>query len=180
MIQIYHGEGKGKTTAAIGLCVRAVGNNIPVIFSQFLKNDSSGEIDILRNLPGLTVIHPRVFHGFVKNMTEAELEETKKDNERMLNEIIAKAKLLVDTAKGLDDICGLLVMDEALHAMNAGLLSEQKVVEFLKTVPKNFEVVITGYHPSEQLVALADYVSNVTKEKHPFDQGISARKGIEY
>ena len=86
MIQLYHGDGKGKTTAAVGICVRARGHNIPVVFAQFLKDGSSGEIKMLKQL-GVKVMLPDTFFGFVRSMSEEQLQKTKENYTGFLNDI---------------------------------------------------------------------------------------------
>lgn len=176
MIQIYCGDGKGKTTAAVGLAVRAAGHDIPVIFAQFLKDDSSGEIEVLRNLPPVQVMHGTVFYGFVKNMSKEQREETRVCYQRLMKEI--GKKIL-----GADGSMAVVILDEVIHACNFELLEEDFLCDFIENCRKNFsgelEFVLTGRNPSPRLLELADYVSEIQKKKHPFDKGIGARKGIE-
>ena len=176
MIQIYCGDGKGKTTASVGLAVRAAGHGIPVIFAQFLKDDSSGEIAVLRTLPQVQVLHGTVFYGFVKNMSGEQREETKACYRNLMQEI--EQKIL-----GLKSSMAVVILDEVLHACNFKLLEEDFLCGFMENCRKNFsgelEFILTGRDPSPHLLKLADYVSEVQKKKHPFDKGIGARKGIE-
>lgn len=173
MLEIYCGNGKGKTTAAVGLSVRAAGHQIKVLFIQFMKNDTSGEITILKSLPTVRVLHSDIFYGFVKNMNLQQREEMKKQYTQLLKE----AEKEVRTAGKKEMV---IVLDEVIHACNYKLLDEQKLCRFLDQCPNNIEVVLTGREPSEQLQKRADYISNIRKEKHPYDKGILARKGIEY
>lgn len=180
MIQIYHGDGKGKTTAAAGLCVRARGHNMPVIFAQFLKDGSSGEVKMLHRL-GTTVMIPDTFFGFVRSMSEEQKELAKISYAKYLTEI---EQVVLDTIETKhkatsDTILGVLILDEVLHACNAGLLSETSLIALIDKIKNHVEVVLTGRNPSEKLVALADYCTNFVKEKHPYDQGVTARVGIE-
>lgn len=176
MIQIYCGDGKGKTTASVGLAVRAAGHDIPVIFAQFLKDDSSGEVAVLRALPKVQIRHAVAFYGFVKNMSEKQREETKVCYKKLMEEI--KQEIF-----RLDSSIAVVILDEVLHACNYDLLEEEYLCGFLIECRKNFagelEIVLTGRNPSGRLLELADYVSEIQKRKHPFDKGIGARKGIE-
>ncbi len=176
MIEIYCGDGKGKTTASVGLAVRAAGHDIPVIFAQFLKDDSSGEIAVLRALPEVQVRHALAFFGFVKNMSEKQREETKACYKNLMKEIEQEIFRL-------DGAMAVVILDEVLHACNYDLLEEEYLCSFLMKCQKNFsgelEFVLTGRNPSGRLLELADYVSEIQKRKHPFDKGIGARKGIE-
>lgn len=186
MVEIYCGDGKGKTTAAAGLALRALGHGVPVIFAQFLKDDSSGEIRALRKLPGVTVLHAQIFHGFVKHMSEAQREETRAayeallcDIARMTEEICRSSRAdYCEEARGAD-ILALVVLDEVLHACNCGLLDEERLLAFIASQPPEVEVVLTGRNPSEALRGRADYISVTEKCRHPFDVGVGARVGVE-
>lgn len=170
LIHIYCGEGKGKTTCAVGLTVRASGYGLKVLFMQFLKTGTSSELKVLAGLDGVDILETTPVKKFAFQMTEEEKNETKR--------ISAKE---VDDAKKVTEngAYDMLVMDETLGAIEAGLLDEKVVLDFLKNKPEHLEVVLTGRYPSDELVGLADYVSRIDKVKHPFDRGIQARKGIE-
>lgn len=170
-IHIYCGDGKGKTTASIGLAVRMAGYGRKSLFTRFLKNESSGELKILDQIKEIEVLHLEKSFGFYNTLNDDEKKELKEMYTRLWDEIRQKIKT------GEYD---LLVMDEMLHAIRYGLVKEQEVLEFLEQKPENLEVVITGRDPSEAMILKADYVSEIKKIKHPFDQGIMARKGIEY
>lgn len=172
MIEIYCGDGKGKTTAAVGLAVRAAGRGIPVVFIQFLKSDASGEIHVLRNLPRVAVYHAKAFYGFTKDMNEQQKAELRLHYEVLLQ----KAEEEIKAAAGHQLV---LVLDEAIHACNKGLLEEERLVRLLEGCPENVEVVLTGREPSKALTDRADYISRIEKVRHPYDKGIPARKGIE-
>ena len=164
MIQIYVGDGKGKTTASIGLSIRAAGHGLKVLFMQFLKDDSSGEVSALRSIPGIEVIHCTVNYGFTFQMTEDQKKETSNEYSKMLD-------------KALESDAFLIVLDEAIHALNAELLNKEKLERLLD---KNCEIVLTGRDAPEWLINRADYVSDVQKVKHPYDKGVQARVGIEF
>ena len=169
-IHIYCGDGKGKTTAAMGLVLRAAGSGKKVLVTQFLKDGSSSELKILRELPDTRVLTcPRQF-GFFWNMTEEQKAEAKCAYEELFEEA-------VQTASRQDIF--LLVMDELIAAYNHNLLDREKVLTFLREKPEHLEVVLTGRDPAPELVELADYVSEIQKKKHPFDAGLPARRGIE-
>lgn len=169
LVHIYCGDGKGKTTASVGLTVRAAGAGKKVMFTQFFKNGSSSEIAVLKNLPGVTLNICEKKHKLFFRMSEEEKEEAKQDY-RLLFENAVRA-----VESGVE----LLVMDEAVSACNHGMLEESAVIALLRNRGET-EIVLTGREPSEALVHEADYVSEVKKIKHPFDQGIRARKGIEF
>ncbi len=172
MIEIYCGDGKGKTTAAVGLAVRAAGHNIRVLFIQFMKGGSSGEISVLKNIPNISVFYTPVFYGFVKNMSDDEKAE-------MLGhytELLKKAECEIKEA-GNEKI--VLILDEVIHACNFDLLDENELIKIMDNIGESTELVLTGRNPSEELVKRADYISEIKKIKHPFDRGITAREGIE-
>lgn len=169
-VHIYHGDGKGKTTCGMGLCIRAAGAGLKVLIFQFLKKNDSSELNILRKLPNITVIDGLDSAKFVFQMTEQEKTEARNYYEHAFEEICDKA---------VKEEYDLLFLDEALHAVNYGMLQEECLIDFLRNRPKKLEVVLNGYHPSEALQNAADYISFIKKEKHPFDRGIPERLGIE-
>ena len=169
MVHIYCGDGKGKTTAAMGLALRMAGAGKRVLIGQFFKNGSSGEIKMLQTIPGVEAIHCRTVPGRYVHMTDPEKEQARRDYTAYLLE-------LLDRGKNAD----LLVLDEIISALNRGIVPMEPVVEYLKARGSEKEIVLTGRNPARELVDLADYVTEMRKEKHPFDQGVRARKGIEY
>ena len=171
LVHIYCGDGKGKTSAAVGLAVRAAGRGMKVLVVRFLKTENSGEVEVLRSIPGITVTPCDRTFGFVFRMTE----EQKQEAARYYQDRFETAAR--ETVQGQYD---LLVLDEILASCNYGMVKEQSVTEFLKSRPERLEVVLTGRDPSETLLELADYVSEICMRKHPYQKGIPARKGIEY
>lgn len=169
LIHLYCGDGKGKTTAAVGLSVRAAGAGKRVVFAQFYKDGSSSEIGILEKLPNVTVLVCRKHFGFFKRMTDAEKAQAAQAYTALLTDAIAHA--------GDAD---LLVLDEVISACNHGSVPEAEVLSFLEGKPEGLELVLTGRNPSDALVQRADYITEMKKLKHPFDSGIPARRGIEY
>ena len=174
LVHIYCGDGKGKTSAAIGLAVRAAGSGRRVVIARFLKTDNSGEVEILKRLPEVTLIPCRKNFGFVRSMDE----ETKKECADYNRNLFLEAAELAKTAD-------LVVFDEIMAAVNYGMVPEKDILVFLENRPKKgepdgMEIVLTGRNPSESLLGAADYVSEICKRKHPFDKGIMARRGVEY
>ena len=169
MIHLYYGEGKGKTTAACGLAVRAAGSGMRVLFTQFFKDGSSSEIKVLSSLPNVTVKHPALFFGRFKNMTEAQKQQTEFCYTDFLRGII-------ELAAGYD----LIVLDEIVSAYGYGLVEGVDLIGFLKKEGDQREIVLTGRGPSKELIDIADYATEMRKEKHPYDNGEIARKGIEF
>ncbi|MEE0777259.1 MAG: cob(I)yrinic acid a,c-diamide adenosyltransferase [Bacillota bacterium] len=170
LIHIYTGDGKGKTTAAVGLTVRCAGYGDEVVFAQFLKNNRSSERNILEQIDKVHIISSEKVYGFYKNLSPEQRAEAKVTYTKLLTESLAKAK---------ETNCRMLVLDEIIATYNHDLIDKEMLLDFLKQKPEELEVVMTGRNPAEELVELADYVSEIRKIKHPFDQGIPARKGIE-
>ena len=170
LIHIYCGDGKGKTTAAMGLTVRALGSGMKVVLTQFMKGDYSSELKILRGLPNLQLVFCEKNFGFVWNMTEEEKAEAKAAYTRQF-----------ETAIQLATECkaDMLVMDEFMSCYEMQFVDNKKALEFLHNKPENLEVVLTGRNPGPELCELADYISEIKKIKHPYDKGINSRKGIE-
>ncbi|CVI72196.1 Cobyric acid synthase [Eubacteriaceae bacterium CHKCI004] len=167
-VHIYCGDGKGKTTCVMGLCVRAAGAGKKVLLHQFLKDNTSSERTIIDKLPGVTVMPGAKMDKFTFQMNEEELQALRESND-------ANLARLCDMAKDYD----MLILDESVYAMDMGLLSEEKLIGWLEKKPEHLEVVMSGRNPSDRLKEHADYISEITKIKHPFDQGLSSRIGIE-
>ena len=168
-VHIYCGDGKGKTTAAVGLAIRAAGAGKRVLFTQFFKDGSSSEIRILNQIDDIQVMHKQTVRGFFSRMTPEQREIAARDYTQHFREICA-------LCRDKD----VLILDEIISACNHGTIQESELVSFLENRPENLEVVLTGRNPSSELMATADYVTEMGKIKHPFDQGIAARQGIEY
>jgi cob(I)alamin adenosyltransferase len=170
MIHLYCGDGKGKTTAALGLVIRALGSGFRVVFVQFLKNQATGELAMLDGLQGVTVLRGKEGSGFSFSMTEEEKEKTK----RLHTENLKSAMALAASGK-----CDMLVLDEAIGAYARDLVDRTLLEEFVQNKPEQLELVLTGRDPAEWMIDRADYVSEIKKIKHPYDRGIPARTGIE-
>lgn len=171
LIHVYYGYGKGKTTAALGLALRAAGSGKSVVIVQFLKESNTSELSHLRLLPNVTVMRGTAAKVFAHDMTPEQLEETKKIQNKNLSEAL-------DIVKSGN--CGLLVLDEALDAYQLGLLDTDLFMDLILNKPEALELVITGHKPDENIIGRADYVTEMVKIKHPYDKGIKGRKGIEF
>lgn len=169
LVHIYCGDGKGKTSAAIGLAMRAAGRGKQIVAVRFLKTDDSGEVEILKRIPEITLLPCEKTFGFVSSMDE----ETKRQAAAYNLALFERAAMLAEDAD-------MVVFDEIMAAVAYGMIPEQRVLDFLNGRPEKLEVVMTGRNPSGELLGAADYVSEIKKRKHPYDRGISARKGIEY
>lgn len=170
LIHIYCGDGKGKTTAAVGLAVRCAGRGNKVLLVQFLKSRDSGEIYSLAKLPDIEVMRGKESKKFTFQMNEEEKHALLIEHNKMFEQVLAKIK---------NGGYSLLILDEVIGALNAKVFEMPKLIEFLRHKPENLEVVLTGRNPAPELVEIADYVSEMRKVKHPMDKGIMAREGIE-
>lgn len=170
LIHIYCGDGKGKTTAAVGLAVRCAGRGDKVLLVQFLKSRDSGELYSLAKLPDIEVMRGKESKKFTFQMNEEEKHALLIEHNKMFEQVLAKIK---------NGGYSLLILDEVIGALNAKVFEMPKLIEFLRHKPENLEVVLTGRNPAPELVEIADYVSEMRKVKHPMDKGIMAREGIE-
>ncbi len=170
LIHIYCGDGKGKTTAAVGLAVRCAGRGNKVLLVQFLKSRDSGELYSLAKLPDIEVMRGKESKKFTFQMNEEEKHALLIEHNKMFEQVLAKIK---------NGGYSLLILDEVIGALNAKVFEMPKLIEFLRHKPENLEVVLTGRNPAPELVEIADYVSEIRKVKHPMDKGIMAREGIE-
>ena len=170
-VHIYCGDGKGKTTAAMGLGLRAAGRGNKVLLVQFLKGGNSGERAAIAHVPGFDMMEAPELLKFVFQMTP----------EEKAAEAARCAKLLDDAAeKAAKEGYDLLLLDELCGAVTTGLVSVEQITRFLDTRRAGLEVVMTGRDPVGALRDRADYITEMRKVKHPFDQGGQAREGIEF
>lgn len=171
LIHIYCGDGKGKTTAAMGLAIRAAGREKKVFITQFLKSGKSGELVSLDKLKeNITFLPGKPVNKFVWNMNDEEKAEAKKEHTLRFREIIDEIKR---------EQYDLLILDELIGTINNGFVDLNEVIEFLKSKPKTLEVVMTGRKPDEKLIEVSNYVTEMKCIKHPFEEGIPSRIGIE-
>jgi len=171
LIHIYCGDGKGKTTAALGLAIRAAGSGMKVVFAQFLKGSKTSELESLQQIRGITVLRNEIDYGFYNRMTD----EDKAAIKELHNQTLQKAINIVN-----NNACDLLILDEVIDAYNYDLLDYSVIDHLITNKKPELELVITGRNPSDNFIKEADYVSEIKKIKHPYDQEILARKGIEF
>ncbi len=172
-IQLYFGDGKGKTTAAIGQIVRCAGHGFKVLFYQFLKEPKSGEIMALSKLSEVTYIQNEGSIPFVSNLSPAQQE--------YYREIFLK-KFHEFKELYFGGEFDLAVLDEVIDAYQLGILPKEELWEVMDKKPEQTELVITGHSYGmsiDELIQRADYVTECKKIKHPFDKGQCCRKGIE-
>ncbi len=172
LVQVYTGEGKGKTSAALGAAWRALGAGLRVHFLQFLK----GGIDPAERRLAETLAPGLVFRNLHHPAT-AELmrgEPTPQDR-RLAQEAWAAARAVL-----ADPQWDLVVLDEINNTVHLGLVAVEELLEALRTRPPGMEVICTGRHAPPELCALADLVTELRMIKHPFEQGQRARRGIDF
>ena len=171
MKHLYFGDGKGKTTAAIGIAVRAAGSNLKVLFVQFLKTEFSGERHVLSPTESETLALYKTDLQFTLQMNEKEKAQAAK----IFKDIFDHSVTLALTEK-----YDMVVFDEIIDAINAEMLTESEVVEFITNAPSSMEIIMTGHNPSQKMIDLCDYVTEFKKIKHPYDRGITGRIGVEF
>lgn len=170
-VHLYCGDGKGKTTAAVGLAVRFAGRGGTVVLAQFLKDGTSGECRALAKLETVTMFAANPVRKFSVQMNEEEKQRTADAVQRTF---------AAATGYAVREGAGLLILDEVCAAIRCGFLDEQAVLDFLDGRPDTLEVVLTGRDPSEALQERSDYITEMVKRRHPFDDGVTAREGIEW
>jgi cob(I)alamin adenosyltransferase len=171
LVHIYTGEGKGKTTAAAGLALRALGNGLVVYVYQFMKaeSDLSGEITMIDKIPGTRVER---FGGNLLRKNHTPVEDIKK----AINKGLGKAREAVGGG-----LCDLLILDEINVAMSAGLAETQSIIEIMESAKTgSVELVLTGRNVPQEIIDMADYVTEMKSIKHPYSNNVQARRGIEY
>lgn len=166
LVHLYCGDGKGKTTAAMGLALRALGQGMQVVVVQFLKNGTSGELEPLKKL-GAAVFSGKPGAKFTFQMNAEEKAQATKENNARL-------------AEALQQPCALLILDEICAARNSGMVDEALAKQAVLERPLHREVVLTGRNPEAWMVEAADYITEMQPRRHPYEQGIPARKGIEF
>ena len=171
LVHVYTGAGKGKTTAALGLLLRAAGRGIPAVLVQFLKGGQSGELAALERLPGVTVLRGKAGSAFAAAMSPEDRAATRALHDSSLREAVRLAR---------SGACGLLVLDEVMAALKHGLLDEGRPRQLLAQPPAGVELVLTGRDAPDWLLERADYITEMGKLRHPYDRGSAAREGIEY
>ena len=172
LIHVYYGDGKGKTSAALGLALRAAGCGKNVVIVEFLKSWSSGELNSLMQVSNVKVFRGKAAGGkFVHEMSDMEKRETTASQ----NESLRNALELVEVGQ-----CDVLILDEAIDAQELGVLDSVLLEDLVYSKPLRLELILTGHAPDKRLLEHADYVTEMVKRKHPYDVGTNARQGIEY
>ena len=171
LIQVYYGDGKGKSTAAIGQAVRAAGHGFKVGFVSFFKDPEVfgyGEFKSLQKLGIETFICAKKHPHFYKELSLSGLREECLKGVELIKELFQ------------DQSWDMLILDEIDIAIRDGFLREEEVLSLLEAKPEKLELILTGRGATERIIKKADLVSEVREIKHPFEQGIAGREGIEY
>lgn len=167
MIQVYTGNGKGKTTAALGLALRAAGAGLKVYIGQFVKGKNYSELSVLRKIKNIK-LEQFGRSCFVKEApNQKDIALAKKGFEK-IKKIISKR------------IYDMVILDEINIALKLRLISLKEVFSLIKNIPENLELVLTGRYAHPKILKIADLVSEIKEIKHYYKKGIKARRGIEY
>jgi cob(I)alamin adenosyltransferase len=168
LVQIFTGDGKGKTSAAIGAVIRALGHGLKVYIGFFMKGRPSGERDILSRLPNVTM--ERFGGGGFVDRANIKAEEREQ----------AKRGLAAASKAMLSGNYDLVVLDEINLAVAWKLVERDEVLKLIDNKPEGVELILTGRQADSKLIQSADLVTEMLKIKHPYDEGVRAREGIEY
>ena len=168
LVQVYTGNGKGKTSASFGLALRAVGRGLKVYIIQFIKGGFDyGELHVVDKLPGLTL------EAFGRGKFVSEKKPDMVDID-LARQALAKAQEIMKS--GVD----VLILDEINVAVSLKLIEIEEVLELIRKKPEHMELVLTGRKAPVEIVQAADLVTEMIEIKHPYNSGFKARKGIEY
>ncbi len=165
-IQVYTGNGKGKSTAALGLALRAVGRGMQVIFIQFLKGEPSGEHFFVEQYKCFEIIRPN--NGDCFRQSDTELRP-------VTGETLAIARDSLTNGK-----YDLVILDEIFAALGRNLLTTGQIIELMENKPDDVELVMTGREAPQEVIQRADLVTEMSAAKHYYDKGVKLRRGIEY
>jgi cob(I)alamin adenosyltransferase len=172
LVIVYTGKGKGKTTAALGMALRAIGHNHRICMIQFIKGSwHYGEMSSSKRLEPefeLTAVG-KGFVGILDDRTPKEIHQK-----------IAQEAIQISKEKILSEKYDLVILDEINYAVNLGLIELQQVLELIKVRPQKVSIVLTGNHVRQEIIDVADLVTEMREIKHPFQRGIRAKKGIDF
>lgn len=169
--QVYTGDGKGKTTASMGLAFRAAGNGLNVYIIQFLKGMKSGEINAIEKFDNINLFRFQTTTKFTWDLDEEEMAQYTKET----RDAYFFAKECLEERK-----CDILILDEVMGAVHGGFITEDEVANLIDIKPDNMEFVLTGRSVPEKILEKADLVTEMKPIKHYMDKGVNARFGIEF
>ena len=172
LVIVYTGKGKGKTTAALGMALRAIGHNYKICMIQFIKGSwHYGEMSSSKRLEPefeLTAVG-KGFVGILDDKTPKEIHQK-----------IAKEAIEIAKEKILSEKYNIIILDEINYAVNLGLVELNDVLDLIKNKPQGITLVLTGNHVKQEIIDAADLVTEMKEIKHPFQRGIRAKKGIDF
>lgn len=172
LVIVYTGGGKGKTTASLGMALRAVGHGHKICMIQFIKGSwSYGEMNSVKRLePELEfIISGKGFVGIIDD------KSPKEDHIKIAQEAVKISEQKIKSGK-----YDLVILDEINYAVNLGLVNIKDVINLIKSKPEKLNLVLTGNHAKPEIIELADLVTEMKEIKHPFKSGIKAKKGIDF
>jgi cob(I)alamin adenosyltransferase len=168
-VHVYTGDGKGKTTAALGQALRASGHGLKVIVLQFMKGEIKyGELEAVKNIPGFT-IEQYGLPSFVDK------DNPSREDRGLANQGLKRAKEVIRSGE-----YDIVVLDEANIALDYGLLNLKDLMEVITKRPLRVDIVLTGRYAPKEVIELADLVTEMREVKHHYQKGVQAREGIEY
>lgn len=170
-IQVYTGDGKGKTTAALGLAIRAAGAGHKVKIAQFMKAMFTSEMNVIDNIENIELFRASTIKKFIWHMTKIEMESLKKDTQKLLYEVMKWNQ---------QHKADVIILDEILGALSCELVTKDQIEKLLDSKSDQIELVLTGRNAPDWLIEKADLVSEIKPIKHYMDSGVNARKGIEF
>lgn len=184
MIHLYEGNGRGKTSIAIGTAIRMIGSGKEVVFAQFMKGNETSEIQVLESFDSVTILRANRQFPFYKNMTEQDKEEITKCHNEILETILHKVEtyrleLMEEKSMEQEPQC-LIVLDEVTYPVQYGLLDVNLLEKIWKELPANIDLIMTGRGPSEEMKKVSNYWTELRLQKHPYEKGVVARRGIEF
>ncbi len=171
LVQVYTGEGKGKTTAAVGLAARAAGTGLKVGFFQFFKKPLSGELAVLKNTQNVHVYNFAPMHPGFQYFSAEDLKRYKETFRK-----VWETKVMSIIQKNRYDV---VILDEILIAVRDGFLGEEKILKLIDMKLRTSELVLTGRSVTDKIIDRADVITEMKKVKHPFPE-IKARRGIDF
>ncbi len=169
-IQVYTGNGKGKTTAAMGLALRAAGHGFSIKIIQFLKGGVSGELESIKKLETIELFRVTDAKRYIWDLTPEQKADMQQRSKEILNKTLVWFNQRID----------ILILDEIMAALQSDIVRMEDVLNVLDKKPEGTEIVLTGRNVPEEIAKRAHLISEVNDIKHYFDDGVPARKGIEF
>lgn len=170
LVMVFTGNGKGKTTAAMGMALRAWGQGLKILMLQFIKGGKGyGELKAVEKLPGFEIVS--MGEGFVRDAGEDKMA----GHRAAAREAMARAREEINSGRW-----DMIILDEINYAVGFGLLSEGEVLALIDMKPPELHLVLTGRNATGKVTEKADLVTEIKEIKHPYARGIKAQKGVEF